>query len=348
MKTQTFLGRILALLALLLVSLAALAAESAPTVTNAPRTEETNSQEMLRTYLQLQEQLHATQLAIDQNRQETRAAAEQTAVALADRLKAIEESLRAQRARELEAMQSSNRIMFVVGVTFAAIGFLVVLCMAYFQWRAVNRLAEISAALPALRGLGVGHALAALGQGDASLLSAGPAEQSSQRLLGALDRLEKRIYQLEHIRPADEPTGGNGKSLSPNGNGGSLANPNSGSSGTSADMSAPSTLDARINLLIGKGQTMFSLDQAEAALACFDEVLALNPKHPEALVKKGAALERLQKLNEAIECYDRAIAADSSMTIAYLHKGGLFNRLERFSEALQCYELALRTQEKSG
>jgi tetratricopeptide (TPR) repeat protein len=348
MKIQAFLSRMLALLALLLISLPALAAESAPTVTNAQRTEETNSQEMLRTYLQLQEQLHATQLAIDQNRQEARAAAEQTALALADRLKAIEESLRTQRARELEAMQSSNRIMFVVGVTFAAIGFLAVLCMAYFQWRAVNRLAEISAALPALRGLGLGHALAPLQPSHTPLLSAGPAEQSSQRLLGALDRLEKRIYQLEHIRPADEAAGENGKTLPSNGNGGALTNANSGSSGTGADTAAASTADARINLLLGKGQTMLSLDQPEAALACFDEVLALNPKHPEALVKKGAALERLQKLKEAIECYDRAIAADSSMTIAYLHKGGLFNRLERFSEALQCYELALRTQEKSG
>ena len=102
---------------------------------------------------------------------------------------------------------------------------------------------------------------------------------------------------------------------------------------------------ARITMLLGKGQSLLNLDQAEEALACFDQVLTLDPNHPEALVKKGAALERLRKLDEAIACYDRAIAADSSMTVAYLYKGGLFNRMERFGEALECYEKALHTQE---
>ena len=102
---------------------------------------------------------------------------------------------------------------------------------------------------------------------------------------------------------------------------------------------------ARITMLLGKGQSLLNLDQAEEALACFDQVLTLDPNHPEALVKKGAALERLRKLDEAIACYDQAIAADSSMTVAYLYKGGLFNRMERFGEALECYEKALHTQE---
>ena len=85
-----------------------------------------------------------------------------------------------------------------------------------------------------------------------------------------------------------------------------------------------------------------------AALQCFDEVLALEPNHGEALVRKGAALEHMKKLSEAFECYDRAIAADESMTIAYLHKGGLCSRLERFKEALECYEKALRTHTEWG
>ena len=85
--------------------------------------------------------------------------------------------------------------------------------------------------------------------------------------------------------------------------------------------------------------------QAAEALGCFEQALALEPNHAEALVRKGVALERLQKPDEAIACYDQAIAADASLTVAYLYKGGLFNRLERFNEALACYEQALRTQE---
>jgi tetratricopeptide (TPR) repeat protein len=88
------------------------------------------------------------------------------------------------------------------------------------------------------------------------------------------------------------------------------------------------------------------LDKPQEALDCFDEVLALDPEHADALVKKGAALERLQRLDEAIECYDLAIARDNSLTMAYLYKGGVFNRMERYSEALACYELALKSQQK--
>ena len=91
---------------------------------------------------------------------------------------------------------------------------------------------------------------------------------------------------------------------------------------------------------------MLKLDKPEAALACFEEALALDPANTDALVKKGAALERLQRLVEAVDCYDRAIAADKSMTMAYLYKGGVFNRMERYTEALECYERALNTKDK--
>jgi tetratricopeptide (TPR) repeat protein len=106
--------------------------------------------------------------------------------------------------------------------------------------------------------------------------------------------------------------------------------------------------EAKLALLLGKGQALLNLQQADTALACFDEVIALDSTNPEAFVKKGMALERLGKLDEAIDCYDRAIALDDSMTMAYLSKGGVFNRLERYGEALQCYEQALRAQQKPG
>src|SRR5207247_9265364 len=72
-----------------------------------------------------------------------------------------------------------------------------------------------------------------------------------------------------------------------------------------------------IALLLGKGQSLLHLDQTEEAIACFNEVLALDPQHTEALVKKGTALEKIKRLEDAIECYDRAIAVDDSMTLAY-------------------------------
>ena len=305
------------------------------------RADDTNSQDMLRGYLQLQEQLHATQLAIEHNRTQAEAAAEQNAKALAARLSSIEQTLASQRAQELEAMQSSNKLILFVAGVFAVLGFLAMLFMAYFQWRTINRLAEFAAALPIAHVLGAGAPVAALGAGDARLVSLGAPDQSSQRLLGALERLDKRIYELEHSAHPVLPQGSslNQEALD-------TPTPSNGVAAPAASAAAAGAPDAeRITVLLGKGQSLLNLDQPEEAVACFDEVLALDANHAEAQVKKGAALERLRKLDEAIVCYDRAIAADGSLTVAYLYKGGLFNRMERFNEALECYEQALRTQE---
>jgi tetratricopeptide (TPR) repeat protein len=326
--------RALVVCALVLFAGAGFGAESNPPASATTKPDETNVQETLRTYLQLQEQLHATQLAIERNRKEADTATAESAKVFAARLQGIEQALASQRAQELEAMQSSNKVMLIVAGLFAALGFLAMLFMAYFQWRTINRLAEISAALPLAHGLVPRSPVAALAEAEAHLLAAGPAQQSNQRLLGALEQLEKRISQLEHTPATPLHDGG-----SPNEEANTAAPPPNG------ETAAATPEAARITVLLGKGQSLLNLDQAEEALACFDQVLALDPNHSEALVKKGAALERLRKLDEAIACYDRAIAADKSLTVAYLYKGGLFNRMERFGEALECYEQALRTQE---
>jgi tetratricopeptide (TPR) repeat protein len=328
------LSRALACL-LLISSFGAFAAES--DLETQPKAEETNSLETLRAYLQLQEQLHATQIAIEENRKEANAAAARNADAFAGRLQAIEQSISTQRTRELEAMQSSNRLMLIAAGAIASLGFAAMLLMAYSHWRAMNRLADIASGLPAGRPLGSQSALAALGGGESAVLALSPPDQPGSRLLGAIDRLEKRILELEHI--AQSPL--------PNATGSTAAaGPATDGETQTAEAGAADEADAhRITVLLGKGQSLLNLDKVEEALACFNEALAINPQHAEGLVKKGLALERMRKADEAIECYDRAIASDRTLTIAYLHKGGLFNRMERFDEALKCYEQALRTQE---
>jgi tetratricopeptide (TPR) repeat protein len=332
-----------AFLVFVLISLAAgsLGAEPGSPASAAGKADETNAQETLRSYLQLQEQIHATQLAVEHSRTQAEAAAAETAKAFTTRLQGIETALGAQRAQELAVMQSSNKVMLVVAGLFAALGLLTMLFMAYFQWRTINRLAEISAALPLAHAFGSGAAVGALSAGDPHLVTVRPPEQSSQRLLGALDRLAQRIHELEHTThpPLNESASLESRIKT------SPPTPNGDPAAAAPEEAEVATDAARITVLLGKGQSLLNLDQAEEALGCFDQVLALDPSHPEALVKKGAALERLRKLDEAIACYDRAIAADGSLTVAYLYKGGLFNRMERFSEALACYEQALHTQE---
>jgi len=308
----------------------ATAAESAA---GATQEEDTNSTAVLRSYLQLQEQLHATQLLIEQNQREATLTAARTAEALDTRLEAIESALAAQRARELDATQSANRSMVVVAGIFATVGFGAMLLMAYFQWRTIRNLAEVTASFSPRGSLGPVPAVAALGFDENTVPTAGPSAESSQRLLGALDQLEKRIHQIEHAArpaaPAPETPQVAGGASGSNGN---------GEAQTSEPKSEPALLE--------KAQSLLDAGKPETALYCLQELLAIDPDNTEALVKKGAALERLQKFDEAVQCYDRAIALNGSMTIAYLAKGGVFNRMERFSEALVCYEQALHTQEK--
>jgi tetratricopeptide (TPR) repeat protein len=328
-----------ALLVLALVAFAAggFGAEPAAPPVPVGKMDETNTQDMLRAFLHVQEQLHATQLSIEHSRKEADAAAVETARVFAGRLQAIEQTLAGQRTQDPEATLNSNRVILIIAGLFAVLGFLAMLCMAYLQWRTISRLAEISAALPVAHSLGSASPLVELGMGDTPVATVGPAERSSQRFLGPLELLEKRIYQLEH---SPTPPLHENASLKQ-----AAATPPASPKGGQPTAATADTEAARIAIFLGKGQSLLNLDQAEAALACFDEVLALEPNRAEALVKKGAALERLRKLDEAIACYDQAIAADGSMTVAYLYKGGLFNRMERFGEALECYEAALHTQE---
>jgi tetratricopeptide (TPR) repeat protein len=293
-------------------------------------------------FLQLQEKLQATQLALERNRKETEEAMARNAELMASRLQTMEQSLAAQRSRELEIVQNFNRAILTLAGALAAVGMVVLLGMAYFQWQTIKRLTEISAGLPTARALGAPRSFAALTAGESAFVASGPVEQVNVRLHSALEQLERRIGELEHpahaplkAEPVEEPgpsqatsNGGSGK-----GSAHTTRNGHSNSDG------------ARIKVLLGKGQSLLSLNQAAEAVACFDAVLSMEPAHGEALLKKGMALEKLERADEALACYDQAAAADPSLKLAYLQKAGLLNRLERFSEALESYELAL---EKNG
>jgi hypothetical protein len=221
--TRSVLGFLIVSAAL---GLRTVAAENATTNAAPIKTEETNVQETLRSYLQLQEQIHATQLAVEQTRREAEELAARNAEALGGRLQAIEGALSSQRSRDFETMQGYNRVIVFMAGTFAAVGFIAMILMGYFQWRTVHGLAEISAALPSMRGFPAGPAIAALGPGDSHLITPGMVEQSNTKLLGALEQLERRIHDLERSsQPALHdgiPTtvDVNADAAHPNGNGG--------------------------------------------------------------------------------------------------------------------------------
>jgi len=304
--------------------------------------EDLSRDELLKSYLQLREQLHAAELAIVNNRLESEAAARAQAAAITEKLDAIKAEMTAERERQqLEAQrvaaererqqaeaQRSYRTMLYVGSAIGGAGLLAMLFTALFQWRSISRIVEVTALRPQLPD----HARLGLPPGENGAPSGEAVALSNQRLLSVIHRLERRISELEHtagpVLPlaVPEPPGKPEPPRRP-----AVANDQA----------------ARVTALLGKGWSLHNRNRAAEALACYDEILKLDANHPEALVKKGAALEQLKRDLEALQCYDRAIQADPKLTIAYLSKGRVCNRLERYDEALECYEQALPARAES-
>lgn len=349
MKICAMLRR-LSILGIVILGLAATRSESRaqasadnpPARPNTP--EDLSPSEVLKSYLQVRDQLHAAQLAIANNRLEAEAKARAQTAALTEKLEAIRLTVEAERERqraEIERtnaererqrieMQNANRTVLWIAGVIGVSALLVMVVMPFVQWRAINRVAEISAQRIQLAPLRQQSLLPA----EASA----PLEQavtlSNQRLLTVIDRLERRILDLEH-------TAGPAAPAAP------AANPNNGALDpeSARRRSAAADQAAWIAVLLAKGQSLLAANKAKEALVCFDEILKLNENHAETLVKKGVALERLRQDEAALLCFNRAIELDRNMTLAYLHKGGVCNRLQRYDEAVECYEEALKVEE---
>ncbi|MGA9776974.1 MAG: tetratricopeptide repeat protein [Limisphaerales bacterium] len=292
--------------------------------------EDKTAQDTLNAFLQIQEQLHTTQMLIESNRLAAAAEAQRNAAEMTARIQVLEQTVATQRASEIEATQKAQRLTLILAGAFGVIGLAAVLFMAYFQWRAVTRLVELSTLHP--------PAITLEGRSASPMLSAGEVhdapgraavEFSSARLFNVVEHLERRLLELEHLARA--PLAG---TTSP---------PVDGHNGTPATFT---DYDRNVASLLTEGQSLLNGNEPEKALESFERALSLDPKNAETLIKKAGALEKLNRFEEAIACYDDAIAADGSMTIAYLHKGGLFNRMSRYEEALQCYEHALHTHDQ--
>lgn len=275
--------------------------------------------------LQIQEQLQAAQLAIADTRIQDEAEAATNAAALAARIQSLEQIVAGQHADEIEAARRAQEFTVLLAAAFALAGLAAMLLVFYFQWRAFSQFAEISARQAASNSRS-GSLVTAAGELAANLAAPARArvETSNTRLLTLVERLEKRVVQMEqaarHPLPGPSPA-----TLKTNGHG----------------ESGP-----RILGLLADGQTLLNAEQPENALKLFEEALHLDPQNAEVLIKKAGALERMNRVDDAITCYDRAIELNPSATMAWLQKGGLFNRLARYDEAMQCYEKALQAQDR--
>lgn len=281
--------------------------------------------------------------------------------ALSQRIAALERALTRQgRSAQDERLETQQMLYFVAGCVGGAL-LLGILLAALILARALRQVSGVVATQLSLvpRALPPPPEVPALRSGELAMEPArGAVEEVSDRFVRAIERLEKRIVELEHsARQA-------GKEAGAGGNGAAESAPaEAGKSTSGASELRFSVLQQKqypegqswagtapkpgeeTTLWLNKGQALLDAGQAEQALACFEKAVERNPHVADVHVKRGLALEKLQKLEAALESYDRAIAANPGLTLAYLHKGAVFNRLQRHQEALACYEAALRTEQ---
>jgi tetratricopeptide (TPR) repeat protein len=263
----------------------------------------------LRSVVILQEQLRATRMEVEQARLDVDTSSRHAVAQMTERLNFIEQ-------KQVETLQSSNRLTLIVVGGIAFVACLSVMIGGFMQMRAVAKLTEISRQLELIPALAAASHPRQISAGE---FAHEGFDEHSAKLAENVTRLEAKIEELEQSAGA-----GNGKH----------SNGHNGGDKRSASAS----------MLIAKGQTLLSLNKPGEALTCFEEATTADERNTEAWIKKGSALERLQRIDDAIAAYDRAIRLDEQMATAYLFKAGVYNRQKRYAEALQCYEKALSVQ----
>lgn len=255
--------------------------------------------EMANNYLQIQEQLHATQLSIEAKQEAALEASQSNALALTQRLKSLEESVANQKASDAEAARKTQQLTLVMAGAFGLVGLGIMLMMVYFQWRAFTQLTQISA-----------RQHSALTNGDAIHQLAAPGratvESSTNQLLNVVSRLEQRINELE-----------TGQRLLPDITVGKSSDPlTEGQRYLDANLplKALESFDQfltehpnRADAMVKRAAALEKLGRDDEALAGYNRAIAVDNTLVIAHLHKGGLLNRLRRYDEALNCYEQAL-----------------------------------------
>jgi tetratricopeptide (TPR) repeat protein len=252
-------------------------------------------------YLQIQEQLHATQLAIEANRQIAADAAQKNADALAARLDSLELMVASQRAVADDAAHKAQQFTLLVMGGFGVAALAVLLLMVWLQWRMFAQVAQISAQQHlAITNSRAVHELAAPGRTTVAV--------SNARLLEMVGQLEKKIQDLE-----------SGNRLLASAPGAQAADPLADGQKFLDARQPEKALEAFNHFLAAqpdhagalskKAAALENLGRLEDALACCDRAIEKNGSPAPALLQKGGLLNKLNRHAEAIDCFEKALLA---------------------------------------
>jgi tetratricopeptide (TPR) repeat protein len=255
--------------------------------------------EMANNYLQIQEQLHATQIAIEQNQEAALEASQSNALALTARLQSLEQTVAKQRLSDADAVRRSQQMTLFMAGAFGVAGLGVMLLLVYFQWRAFAQLAEISSRQhAALANSDAVHQLAAPGRATV--------EASTAQLLSVVSRLEQRINELE-----------SGQKLLPEIGAvktGDLLAEGEKYLEAEAPLKALECFDKflaaqpeRADAVVKRGAALEKLGRDDEALAGYNRAIAMDSSLVIAHLHKGGLLNRLRRYDEALNCYEQAL-----------------------------------------
>jgi len=288
-----------------------------------------SQQTLLDTVNRLREEAEAAtrrhEEAIQRLREEAIAATQRTRDEFNQNSGALERLIARQFESQVDILQKMNHSTVLTFSALVGLGLLAFLGVAFVLWRAMRQMAHPVWAQTQVR-VGPGEPVSALGADPAKVLpgaSSLPAERTVLASVQKLDRLEKRLLQLE-----SEAVSARGGSR-----GGKQA------AGARAAKNQP----AEVKESLQRGQALLKSGRAQEALECFLRALQAGDSSAEAHLWKGNALEQLGRLEEALKAYDEAIAADPTMNTAHLRKGGLYNRLGRLDEAFHSFEQVLES-----
>ena len=94
----------------------------------------------------------------------------------------------------------------------------------------------------------------------------------------------------------------------------------------------------------GKGDSLRMLNRPEEALEALDRSIKLNPNDAPPYRRKGYVLKYLERYEEALPVLQRAIALDPDYAHAYVGLGDTLMALKRPTEAMAAYKQAVRLE----
>lgn len=94
-----------------------------------------------------------------------------------------------------------------------------------------------------------------------------------------------------------------------------------------------------------QGKALYSLERHQAAIAAFDQAIAINPTDADAWNEKGKAFYYSEQTTEALEAFDQALKLNPNHYYAWVGRGIALRKLQRTAEEHTAYEKALSTNE---